>query len=204
MERMDTYRRFGGCLWVAAGLLLGVLGMAFGWTKPGPVTWVLVVVITACAAQTLTGPDSTSARFLGRLTALLLALDFAGAVLDRFGVLGAPGSPGVLWGDWARFEAYTSLLLHDPGPGVVFAAAVAATALEVVLAVALASGWQRRWVGKAVAALFVVYLVAMLTGAARADALRYAMPVLIGGALLWSATPTSRTASAPTTETVDA
>lgn len=64
-----------------------------------------------------------------------------------------------------------------------------ATALEVALTVALLSGRQRRWVGKVAAGLFVVYLVAMGLSSVRGDVVFYAMPVLVGGALVLSATP---------------
>lgn len=191
MERMDAYRRIGGLLWVAVGLLLQVLGLAVGWTGPGLVTWVVISVISVLSVLALVRPDSRGARAVGRVTATLLALDLVGAVADRFGALGRPGSPGVSWGDWSRFEDYTAVLLHGPAPVAVTAAAVGATVVEVALGLAMASGWQRRWIGKAVAGLFVVYLLTMLSSAAREDVLRYAMPVLIGGALLVSATPGS-------------
>ena len=61
----------------------------------------------------------------------------------------------------------------------------------------LAGGWRPRLVGKATAGLFTMYLLAMAASQARADVARYAVPFLIGGALLLSATPTTR--STPST-----
>lgn len=96
------------------------------------------------------------------------------------------------WGDWAGFTGYTAGLLHHPPVFLVTVAAVGATATEIVLAVLLVTGWQRRWVGKATAGLFFVYLVALAAGPDPAEVIGYAMPVLIGGALLLSATPARR------------
>lgn len=68
-------------------------------------------------------------------------------------------------------------------------AAVFATAVEVVLALLLVSGAQRRWVGKATAGLFVVYLVSMTLTVGPGAVAAYALPILVGGALLVSAIP---------------
>ena len=156
----------------------------------------LIADVSALAVAVLIRPGGRIARRLGRATAVLFALDLTGAVLDRFGVLGRPGGSGVSWGDWARFQDYTAVLLHHPGSTAVAAAAVGATAVEVGLAVALVAGWQPRWVGKATAGLFAVYLIAMTASPAHADVARYAVPVLIGGALLLSVTPTKETTHA--------
>lgn len=188
MEWMDRYRRIGGWSWVVAGAGVEGVGLAAGWARLGPVTWVLVGDIVALAVVLLWRAGSRVARVLSRATAVLLALDLAGAVLDRFGVLGRPGSAGVSWGNWSRFHDYTAVLLHHPAAALVTVAAIGATLVEAGIAVALGSGWQPRWTGKALAGLFAVYLIAMAASPARHDVIRYAVPVLIGGALLMSAT----------------
>ena len=42
---------------------------------------------------------------------LALAAGFLSAVADRFGLWGPPGTPGVAWGGFDRFLAYTGKLL---------------------------------------------------------------------------------------------
>ena len=37
-----------------------------------------------------------------------LGTAFLSAVADRFGVWGAPGQPGVAWGDFAHFQIYAA------------------------------------------------------------------------------------------------
>ncbi len=136
----------------------------------------------ACAAR--------SARSLwgGRVAGGVIGLELLGAVADRFGLLGAPGSPGVSWGDWAHFRVETAELV--PWAGLVQPAAVAATVTELMTAdvgALLVAGLWWRWVGKATAGLFVVYLIAMVPGMGPESVLRYAVPVLVGGALIASA-----------------
>jgi uncharacterized membrane protein YphA (DoxX/SURF4 family) len=119
---------------------------------------------------------------------VLLALVFGGAVADRFGMLGRPGAPGVSWGSWSEFVDDTQILLGGVAGPVVSVAAATATGVEVLLAVALLSGCRRRWTGKAVAGLLAVYLVAMMSTVGLDEVARYSVPVLLGGALLVSAT----------------
>ena len=179
MERLDRARRVGGLLWVAAGLLFGLGWAVSGRVVPGPITLAIsaFVVVLACLVVT----DARSA-LAGRVVAVLLAAQFAGAVADRFGAFGPPGAPGVSWGRWPAFVEYTALLLHGvPGAEAV---AVVATVVEVALAAALLSGWQRRWVGKATAGLLFCYLVAMAASVGWGEVARYGVPILVGGALL--------------------
>jgi hypothetical protein len=200
MERMDRARRIGGLLWVGAGLVFGVGWAVLGGVAPGAVILVLAaaaLLLAAVVAGPGTGP---TARWLaGWVVTVLLAAEFAGAVADRFGAFGPPGASGVSWGSWPVFVEYTATLLHDPAQVLVVAAAVGATVAEVVLAVALLSGWQRRWVGKAAAGLLAVYLVAMATSVGWDDVATYALPAQIGAALLVTVCPARRPAGEPVT-----
>jgi uncharacterized membrane protein YphA (DoxX/SURF4 family) len=103
----------------------------------------------------------------------------------------------VSWGSWSAFVDYTRTLLHHPPEAVAVVAAVGATATEVALAVALLTGRQRRWAGKAAAGLLTFYLAAMAASVGFADVARYALPLQIGGALLVTVCPTARPGPAP-------
>jgi hypothetical protein len=72
------------------------------------------------------------------------------------------------------------------------AAAVVATGAEVLLAVALVAGFRRRWTGKATAGLLAIYLLAMTPTIGLDDVATYAIPVLVGAALLVSVCPAQR------------
>lgn len=184
MERMDRPRLIAGTVWVA----LGILAMA-GWTLTRPahpagiITWVVAIVVAlGTSAQFAPG----SLRWWGgRVAGAVVGLELVGAVADRFGLLGPPGSAGVSWGDWSHFQAEAAQLV--PWDQLVFPAAVAATVAESVLGVLLIVGPWHRWTGKATAGLFVVYLIAMIPGMGVTSILEYAVPVLIGGALVSSA-----------------
>jgi hypothetical protein len=49
-----------------------------------------------------------SASIAAWLLRLALAVSFLSAVADRFGLRGAPGDPGVAWGDWPHFLDYVA------------------------------------------------------------------------------------------------
>jgi len=75
---------------------------------------------------------------------LALAAAFFSAVADRFGLWGKAGAPGVAWGSFDKFLAYTGELLWFLPSALIPAFAWAATVLEFSLAVALLIGvWTR-------------------------------------------------------------
>lgn len=189
MSRMDRARRRGGLLWIGAGVVFELGWAAFAGLRPGPITLVIAGVMVLLAALVATRVSDPRLRVAGTVTAVVLALDLAGAVADRFGAWGPPGASGVSWGSWSAFVDYTSLLLGGVPRPWASVAAVFATAVEVVLALLLVSGAQRRWVGKATAGLFVVYLVSMTLTVGPGAVAAYALPILVGGALLVSAIP---------------
>ncbi len=190
MEWMDRSRRLGGLLWVGIGVVLAVWAELVLGVAPGPITTVAGVVVVALAASMLAGRGRLTV-VLGWVAAVGLGCDFLGAVADRFGLLGDPGDAGVWWGSWSAFTDNVSEMLHGAEGWVVQATALSATGAEMVLGLALLTGWQRRWVGKAAAGLLGVYAVLMLTSVGVAEVARFALPILVGGALLVSAAPRS-------------
>jgi hypothetical protein len=159
---------------------------------PGTITLVFCAIAVLLAALFVVGAGSTPIRVGGWAMATLLALDFSGAVADRFGVFGPPGASGVSWGSWAAFVDYTQTMLAGSPRPLATAAAVAATGAEVLLAVALVAGWRRRWTGKATAGLLAIYLLTMAMAIGLDEVATYAIPVLIGAALLVSVCPAWR------------
>ncbi|WP_074317509.1 DoxX family protein [Singulisphaera sp. GP187] len=92
---------------------------------------------------------------------LALAAGFLSAVADRFGLWGPAGTPGVSWGGFDAFLAYTGELLWYLPAGLVPVAGWAATVLEVTLAVGLLAGVRLRAVALASGVLLVVFAVTM-------------------------------------------
>jgi len=196
MEWMDRARLYGGLFWVAVGAIFQLGWSVSGRATPGWISLVVGGAATLLALAILLRGHPRIVWGLSWLTAVLLALELGGAVADRFGLFGAPGGPGVSWGSWEGFVAYTATLLPGFARPWALAAAVLATVTEVALSVLLVAGVQRRWVGKAAAGLLAVYAVAM-TWALGLDAMAvYALPTLVGGALLVSACPARLTPAA--------
>ena len=88
---------------------------------------------------------------------LALAAGFLSAVADRFGLWGPPGTPGVAWGGFDPFLAYTGKLLWYLPPALVPAAGWAAT----VLAVGLVAGVRLRVVALASGVVLWVFAATM-------------------------------------------
>src|SRR3954463_14059094 len=91
-----------------------------------------------------------------------LASGFLSAVADRFGLWGPAGTPGVGWGGFDPFLAYTGKLLWFLPAGLVRAAGGAATVLEVALAVGLLAG-VRVWAFALASGLLLTAFAAAMT-----------------------------------------
>ena len=78
--------------------------------------------------------EARSAIVCVRLT---LAASFLSAVADRFGLWGEAGSGEVTWGSFAKFVSYTATLLWFLPEPTIAVFAWGATALEILLAIAL-------------------------------------------------------------------
>lgn len=78
------------------------------------------------------------------LLRLALGLSFLSAVADRFGYWGKPGDADVAWGNWHNFANYTAQLIAFLPQSLVNIFAIAATALELILALMLIIGFKIR------------------------------------------------------------
>ena len=115
---------------------------------------------------------------------LALAAGFLSAVADRFGLWGPPGTPGVTWGGFDPFLAYTGKLLWFLPAGLVPAAGWAATVLEVALAVGLLAGVRLRAVALATGVLLSVFALTMTVALGPEPPLSYSVWSAAAGAFL--------------------
>ena len=92
---------------------------------------------------------------------IALAAGFLSAVADRLGLWGAPGTPGVAWGDWSHFLTYTGKLNWFAPAGLVPVLGLLATFAEVALAILLLAGIKLREAALASAALLLCFAVTM-------------------------------------------
>lgn len=116
-----------------------------------------------------------------------LAAGFLSAVADRFGLWGPAGTPGVAWGGFGPFLAYTGELLWYLPAGLVPAAGWTATVLEVVLAVGLLVGIGLRAVAFASGTLLTTFAVAMTAALGPEPPLSYSVWTAAAGAFLLAA-----------------
>jgi putative oxidoreductase len=135
----------------------------------------------------------TRGRYRWIATALRIFIGFAflSAVLDRFGVYGAAGTPGVSWGNFKIFTIYTRMVNSFLPVAVIPALAVIETALEAVLAVAMLIGAGLRVVVWASAALLFSFAIAMTVSLGITSQFAYAVFVFAAGCWVLATRDTS-------------
>ncbi len=92
---------------------------------------------------------------------IALGLGFVFPVLDRLGLLGPAGSPGVAWGEWKNFLTYTGQLMPYAGKDIVGIGGLFATMAEAILGAALILGIKTRVAAIASAALTAFFGLSM-------------------------------------------
>jgi uncharacterized membrane protein YphA (DoxX/SURF4 family) len=121
------------------------------------------------------------------LLRLALGAAFLSAVADRFGLWGAYGSPGVAWGDFAHFTAYTAKLNWFVPAGLIPALAWAATAAEAALGLGLIFGLFTRASALLSCLLLLLFAASMTLALGVKAPLNYSVFSAAAGALLLSA-----------------
>ncbi len=122
-------------LWLALlGQALWMLGTAIVAHAPSDKALYDGVLVAVFAALAATGGR---VRWLAAALRMLVGLVLLGSVADRCGLFGPPGAPGVSWGDFAHFVAYTRVVNAFLPAGWAPALAALATAGEMTLGFAL-------------------------------------------------------------------
>jgi uncharacterized membrane protein YphA (DoxX/SURF4 family) len=117
---------------------------------------------------------------------IFFAYEFGGAVADRLGWLGPPGS-GVSWGDFAHFVAYTHMVNAFLPVGFAFPLAVLATIGEITFIVTLLLGIRTRLACLGTALLLFLFASAMTASGLAQGQFYYAVFMLAAGAWYMSA-----------------
>jgi uncharacterized membrane protein YphA (DoxX/SURF4 family) len=113
---------------------------------------------------------------------VVIGLAFCLSVCDRFGLFGKNGAPGISWGDFSHFVAYTRQV-NSFLPGA-WAPVLAwlATVCETTLGILLVSGFVARWAEFAATLLLLLFGSAMVISLGFASQFYYAVFVLACGA----------------------
>ena len=118
---------------------------------------------------------------------LALSAGFLSAVADRFGGWGPAGKPGVAWGNWATFVAYTGRLTGwlTADPELTQSLAVVATGGEIALGLLLLIGYQTRYAAFCSGLLLLGFALSMTISAVGPKAaLDYSVYTASSGAFL--------------------
>ena len=166
-------------LWLALlGQALWMLGTAIVAHGPGDKALYDGALVAIFAALAATGGR---VRWLAGMLRILVGLVLLGSVADRCGLFGPPGAPGVSWGDFAHFVAYTRAVNAFLPAGWAPALAALATAGETLLGLALLVGVRPRLAARGAAALLLLFGVAMTRSLGPAAPFPYAVWILAAG-----------------------
>jgi putative oxidoreductase len=101
-------------------------------------------------------------RWVATSVRLIIGLAFFENVIDRLGFIGPPGAPGVSWGDFAHFVAYTAQVNAFAPAEMIPTLAVLATIAEGTFALTMLFGIRVRLAAAGSALLFFVFASAMV------------------------------------------
>ena len=101
-------------------------------------------------------------RWIPAMTRRLIGLAFFENVIDRLGFIGPPGAPGVSWGDFQHFIAYTAQVNAFAPAAMIPALAVVATIAEGTFAVTMLLGIRVRLASLGSALLLFTFATAMV------------------------------------------
>lgn len=150
-------------------VLAHVLWLATGGSATGPIV-LAILVATAVLAVT-----AGRFRWYNALFRIIIGLELLGSVADRFGLLGAPGSPSVSWGSFDEFTTYVGDLLPAAVDAGVTPVAIGATVAELTIGILLIVGVFRPQVTFAAGVMLSVFALAMVTSVGVSDMLAYAV-----------------------------
>ncbi|MDQ0636904.1 putative oxidoreductase [Pedobacter sp. W3I1] len=115
---------------------------------------------------------------------LALGIGFILPVMDRFGWLGAPGSPTVGWGNWSVFLDYTNALMPFLARPVANVMAILATAGELVFGIMLIIGFKIKLAAIGSFLLTLAFALSMLIFANYRAPFNYSVFVVSASSLL--------------------
>ncbi|HEY2897839.1 MAG TPA: hypothetical protein VGJ12_11915 [Gemmatimonadaceae bacterium] len=118
-----------------------------------------VVFTPFAAALALTGGR---VRWVSTSVRLLVGFAFFENVIDRLGFIGPPGAPGVSWGDFSHFIAYTAQVNAFAPAAMIPVLAVLATVAEGTFALTMLFGIRVRLAAAGSALLLLVFASAMV------------------------------------------
>lgn len=116
-----------------------------------------------------------------------LGIAFLSAVADRFGLWGAPGTPGVAWGNFQHFLDYTATLNPYLPTSLIPPLGWFVTGAELTLGLALIAGYRKRITALLSGFLLLAFALGMTIGTGIKAPLDYSVFSASAGAFLLAA-----------------
>jgi uncharacterized membrane protein YphA (DoxX/SURF4 family) len=123
----------------------------------------------------------------GLILRIILGITMLSAVADRFGLWGAPGDPGVAWGNWDNFIAYTQTLNSFASKSLAGILGALATFFEILFGLFLIIGFKTRIVAFGTSGLMLLFALSMAISASIKAPFDYSVLTSSAAALLLSA-----------------
>lgn len=123
----------------------------------------------------------------GLILRIVLGITMLSAVADRFGLWGAPGDPGVAWGNWDNFIAYTQTLNSFASKSVAGILGALATFFEILFGLFLIIGFKTRIVAFGTSGLMLLFALSMAISVSVKAPFDYSVFTSSAAALLLSA-----------------
>ncbi len=168
-----------GALWVALAVqaLWIVVRIIRQPATPGSVSYPAAVTVAFAALVVTRGRY----RWIAGVLRMFVGVAFLSAVCDRFGILGPPGTPGISWGNFRNFTAYTAQVNSFLPAATIPALAVVESIIEGALGLAMLVGAFLHVTAWASSALLFVFGIAMTVSLGVASQFPFAVFVLAAG-----------------------
>jgi len=105
---------------------------------------------------------STDNKYTQLYLRVALGIGFIVPVLDRLGMVGAPGQPNISWGTWDNFIGFTGVLMPYLSKPLVLGAGFFATLLEAIFGICLIIGYKTRLMALGSFALTLIFGLSMV------------------------------------------
>lgn len=115
-----------------------------------------------------------------------LGLGFIIPVMDRLGLIGAPGSGKVAWRDWRHFSAYTNTLMPFLNTTGAYIMGILATVSELIIGLCLIIGLKTRIAALGGVVITFVFAICMIITLGIGAPFKYPVFVFTGAGLLLS------------------
>jgi len=148
--------------------------------KVGTILYPLAITIGFAALAVTRGRY----RWITAMLRIFIGIAFLGAVCDRFGIFGGPGTPGVSWGNFKNFIIYTGQVNSFLPMAVIPTLAVMESIIEGLLGLAMLLGAGLRVTVWASTALLFLLGAAMTISLGLSSTFPFAVFVLAAGAFL--------------------